>query len=47
VRGAKTDDGVERFFRRSPWEVCDADVYRWRAAVEAEKRLTAQERIDG
>ncbi len=34
------EDDLTLFFRRSQWEVSSADIFRWRAAVEAERELT-------
>lgn len=38
LSGAFEDD-MERFFRRSPFDVSDADVWRWRACCEALREL--------
>lgn len=38
MSGAYEDD-MTAFFRRSPWEVSDADIWRWRAACEALREL--------
>jgi hypothetical protein len=34
------EDDLERFFRRSPWDVSDGEVWRWRAACQALRELT-------
>jgi hypothetical protein len=36
------EDDMERFFRRSAWDVSNADVLRWRAACEALRELTGE-----
>lgn len=33
------EDDMERFFRRSPWRVSNADVMRWRAACAAAREM--------
>lgn len=39
--GAYEDD-MERFFRRSPFDVHSADVWRWRAGCQAERDLSGE-----
>jgi hypothetical protein len=36
------EDDMERFFRRSPWEVSAADIWRWKAACAAVRELDGE-----
>ena len=36
------EDDMERFFRRSPWDVTSGDVWRWRAACTALRELEGE-----
>lgn len=35
----EAEDDPEKFFRRSPWDVSSADLWRWKAACQALRSL--------
>lgn len=36
------EDDMVAFFRKSPWEVSDADIWRWRASVAALREMEGE-----